>query len=383
MNKFNKLYDLIMQSTMIYEQKHISNLDQVLNSISHLITKYKEYSNGITLYRIKPITQYSDVNRIREALYDENSRYNMPDLSYGVLASFLAFKGDLFLGIGIYAPYKWFNRDKKQAGDKIFWQTVGVVDSHKFRQYLILPDGKHWTSPDQDQWIKNINDKIKEKFIKKYNLKLNPSTGRYDCDGDIIGFTNNDLINYQIPVPLGEVKGSFAGTDKRFDIVSFNRNDGIGTSCSGIETFKNFPTKVGVDFIIGQANIESLEGCPVEVGRNFVLDYARYLKSLMGAPQKVGGHFICAHAYRLTSLVGMPQQFNGDFNLLWDYSLPSLQGGPRTVTGDFNLFKCKNIKSLANAPIRVGGNVNFGQTAIPAAQRAAYKRMIKPKVIKK
>lgn len=60
--------------------------------------------------------------------------------------------------------------------------------------------------------------------------------------------------------------------------------------------------------------IESLKGCPKEVGGDFDCQGCFGLKSLEGAPQKVSGSFHCSYCTNLTSLKGAPQEVGGSFN---------------------------------------------------------------------
>lgn len=63
-------------------------------------------------------------------------------------------------------------------------------DTFKRTYKLIMEelDEKFWE--ERKMWGKDKGDyppeQAAEDFIKKYNLKLNESTGRYDCDGNMV-----------------------------------------------------------------------------------------------------------------------------------------------------------------------------------------------------
>ena len=62
--------------------------------------------------------------------------------------------------------------------------------------------------------------------------------------------------------------------------------------------------------------LESLEGCPKEVGWNFYCFQCPKLESLKGAPQKIGGDFWCNNCSNLKSLEGCPKYVGEGF---WCY----------------------------------------------------------------
>ena len=221
-----------------------------------------------------------------------------------------------------------------------------------------------------------------EDFIKKYNLKLNESTGRYDCDGDMSEIKDPKdryRAGWQIPVPLGVVKGNF--TNVQYSNVP---NDGFVSdhmhtwdSCA-INSFKNFPTRVEgnlVIFINNRSHVETMEGMPEYVGGDCIVDGARFLKSLQGAPKHVGGNFVASHCYSLVNCEGAPQEIGEGVDLTWNYRLVSLKGLPSTINGDLICQKCKSLATLEGAPEKVTGKVMLAGT-ISKAEMNAYKQKV-------
>jgi hypothetical protein len=64
--------------------------------------------------------------------------------------------------------------------------------------------------------------------------------------------------------------------------------------CPKLETLEGCPKEVGWDFYCYKCpKLESLKGCPKEVGWDFWCNNCSNLKSLEGCPKKVGGGFWC------------------------------------------------------------------------------------------
>lgn len=221
-------------------------------------------------------------------------------------------------------------------------------------------------------------------FIKKYNLKLNESTGKYDCDGDMEEIEDPKDRYYdgwQIPVPLGVVKGNFTNVEYH-NVDGVWRTQDIYTwfSCH-FKSFKNFPTRVEGNFVIHVDNhfrATDMTGMPQWVGGDFILDGARYLKTMVGAPSHVGGNFVCSHCYGLTDCTGAPQDIGEGVDLTWNYRLTSLKGLPRVINGDLICDKCKALNDLDHGPIRVTGKIVLAGT-LPKVVQNAWKLRVSGK----
>lgn len=106
--------------------------------------------------------------------------------------------------------------------------------------------------------------------------------------------------------------------------------------------------KIRYDFNVGHGNLESLEGAPVWVGKNFSCS-ANKLRTLEGAPQHVGGSFGCSHN-QLTSLEHSPQRLGESLDCSFN-QLSSLRYCPQEV---WNLFCMDNrLTSLNGAPTKI------------------------------
>ena len=125
-------------------------------------------------------------------------------------------------------------------------------------------------------------------------------------------------------------------------------------------------------FDISNNSLESLEGCPESVLKDFNCSFNN-LKSLLGAPYKVGS-FDCSNN-ELNSLSYCPKEVNESFDCNTNQLL-SIKGSPRTVKGYFDCsnnkigslkggskyidryFNCSNnyLEELAGGPITVGAD---------------------------
>jgi len=65
--------------------------------------------------------------------------------------------------------------------------------------------------------------------------------------------------------------------------------------------------------ISNNERLVSLEGCPKEVGGDFVCVVNYMLETLEGGPEKVGGSFVCSANESLKSLKGCPREVGGSF----------------------------------------------------------------------
>ena len=114
---------------------------------------------------------------------------------------------------------------------------------------------------------------------------------------------------------------------------------------------------VSGDFFCRANDLESLEGCPSEVGGSFHCT-GNQLASLYGCPSEVGGSFYCG-GNNLGSLEGCPSEVGGSF-YCDSNNLTSLEGCPSEVGGDFNcsnnMFKAK--PDFSN--IKIGGTLDVG-----------------------
>ena len=123
------------------------------------------------------------------------------------------------------------------------------------------------------------------RFIGKYNLNEDKVTIHETCadfDMNVIIDSNDDL-----EFKFGKVSGYFDASYIRLKDLKF------------------MPKYVGGDFNISSNWLESFDGCPEEVGGNFIAIGSHNLKSLKGLPKHIGG-------YLYITIPGEPDKFTED-----------------------------------------------------------------------
>ena len=163
------------------------------------------------------------------------------------------------------------------------------------------------------------------------------------------------------------VDSTICGLGNRFDPTTgsmyyANRNEKAEAWLHSIGVY-NYDICDGFVHVVGDVIIDiplnmQLGRLPIQFGYvsgNFICR-ANDLESLVGCPSEVGGNFYC-YGNKLTSLEGGPKEVGGDFNCE-NNMLTALEGGPTEVGGDFlcsyNFFNDDPTRDL---DIHVGGVV--------------------------
>lgn len=71
-----------------------------------------------------------------------------------------------------------------------------------------------------------------------------------------------------------------------------------------------------LDYNCNNTLINSIEGCPEDVGGNFHCHHNPLLKNLIGSPETIGGNFECTRM-DLTSLEGIPKVIGTNLNIYY------------------------------------------------------------------
>lgn len=85
------------------------------------------------------------------------------------------------------------------------------------------------------------------------------------------------------------------------------------------------------DFYVGCKHLESLRGCPREVGEGFSCSFCKGLKNLEGAPKSVRMEFNCSYCESLENFVGAPEHVGQRFNAHGCKNLKSFEGIPKKL----------------------------------------------------
>ena len=167
---------------------------------------------------------------------------------------------------------------------------------------------------------------LKERFLRK-NLGLGKEVliKNWLDEHKITNYTINKDLTIDVD---GTVDLSYSEEEQLPDYIQFGK------------VTKNF-------YIYGCPKLESLGGCPKEVGWSFSCHGCPKLESLEGCPQKVGGDFYCIYCSKLESLEGCPKEVGWGFSCYGCPGLESLEGCPKKVGGDFHCKNC-GIKFTLN-----------------------------------
>ena len=178
----------------------------------------------------------------------------------------------------------------------------------------------------------SVDEKVR-RFIEENNLKWNPKTMSYDCDGDV-RVSEDIVIDGKLKIRFGKISGGF-----------YCRKNGL-------TTLEGAPQEVSGNFDCSINKLTTLEGAPQYVGGGVYCGVNK-LTTLEGAPQKVGVYFNCFNN-QLTTLEGAPKEVGGYFNCS-DNKLTTLEGAPKKVGGDFGCYNNK-LTSLEGAPKKIDGD---------------------------
>lgn len=109
---------------------------------------------------------------------------------------------------------------------------------------------------------------------------------------------------------------------------------------------------------IVDSSLETLEGGPVKVGGDFVINRNKKLKSLVGSPETCMDY--CANdCTTLKSFEGITQDIGGDLFLTGCILVTSFKGLPKTLYGGIDFRNCDAIKRLTGFPKTIHGSVVY------------------------
>lgn len=164
---------------------------------------------------------------------------------------------------------------------------------------------------------------LMNEFIQRHNLK----EGEYKINGNLtldvyhdIQLEDDDRRENKIPFKFGKIDGDFR------------------ISNIPIYSLENSPNEVTGTYMITFTNIKTLEGSPRIVGKNFNVDFNRYLVTLDGSPDKVGGDYKFYSSWNVDDIKGISPEIEG--NVIYSKE----NGTPKFSDEDFR--KYSNIKGM-------------------------------------
>ena len=177
--------------------------------------------------------------------------------------------------------------------------------------------------------MKNIKEV--EKWLDKHEITSYSIAGNLNVNVNGNVNLRNKLKEDVLPVNFEKVNGYFDIADNQ------------------LESLEGCPEIVLKDFDCSSNNLASLFGAPSSVG-DFNCSN-NDLTSLSYAPKEIEGYFNCANN-SITSIEGCPRTIQGYFKCA-NNNLTSLKGGPKYIR---DYFDCSNnkIESLENGPMTVG-----------------------------
>lgn len=164
----------------------------------------------------------------------------------------------------------------------------------------------------------------------------------------------HDIKNYSISSNLnvkvyGSVNLKSKISEQVLPVVFESINGYFDISENNLESLEGCPEIVQKDFNCSNNNLASLFGAPHTVG-DFNCAKNR-LKDLSYSPKKVEGYFNCSDNY-ITSINGSPRTIKGYFKCA-NNDLISLKGGPKYIADYFDCSDNK-IEHLKSGPVTVG-----------------------------
>ena len=121
--------------------------------------------------------------------------------------------------------------------------------------------------------------------------------------------------------------------------------------------------------IAGCDSLQSLEGCPEEVWGNFNCSRNYRLTNLIGGPKRVHRRYTVINCDNLISLEGSPEQC-AYFDCSQNQNLKNLEGASKFVSQDFECNHCSSLTSLIGAPDYVGGNFDCSYCSLTTLEGA-------------
>lgn len=170
-----------------------------------------------------------------------------------------------------------------------------------------------------------------EEFVSKGSTITEEKDGVYNVEGDVY---IQDVDFEKLPVKFNIVTGNFEITGNK-----------------KLETLEGCPREIGNDFRISSCpKLKSLKYSPIIIRHVFYFNNNPSIIDLEGMCQNIDGTILIQHCKNLKSLKGCIQSVKFDFNIANNSSLLSLQYGPKEVGMMYDASNCFNLQSLDGSP---------------------------------
>lgn len=341
---YNTQTNISLKDFLAQNQKYINRNQasdpKYLDSIPEFYDK-EEYSNGVVVYKVQDTKEGMEkVRAIIDAqwgyaanpwcLVARNGQKNSLDAAwdlwrdtYNAYPKQIAFQKGKLLAFNANSTMQtqWWDRNDKPT-DKLKLQDGSFIDTTE----------STFTS---EQTLKRF-------LNKNSNLVLNQQTGRYDSNSGDVYVQCNDIIDNHLPVKFGVIKGNFH----------------IEVRTSQLNSLQGCPIEVGKNCRIEGA-FTTLKGAPRKVGKSFCLSNTLNLESLEGSPEYIGGWYRLNNAPKIRNLEGITQNIQHGITIFECDNLQNLNGLPNTVKDDLCFYKCNKLINLNGCSDVVLGNLQI------------------------
>jgi len=340
------------------ENPKVEELEELIKIYDNLVTKkltkivdinkfksFKEFSTEVNQNkdRQSKTAKKKEVSKDAEVILDNDEFFIISPQTHG--ASCIYGAGTKWCTT-MKDSYEW----DKYISQFVKFYYIRVKDKpEKDRMYKIAvavyPTGNKECFDATDDKI-NFKEVLKlgldEKIFKSDNINLEKLIkswiyGKYEIDKD--GYCNvdgsveiNKWNEERLPIKFGKVREYFYCHNLK------------------LETLEGCPEEVGGDFKCSGNVLINLKGCPKKVGGNFICK-SNKLVTLEYSPKEVNGNFDCSDN-KLTSLKGCSEKIDKDFDCSYN-KLINLNGCPKEIGGDFNCGRNELI-DLEGSPRKVG-----------------------------
>ena len=377
LNGKTKLDELLKANQKYIEREQNKNI--ALDSIPQFSDK-QEYEEGVVVYRIEDSLEgMNAVRKIVDAQWGKKANpwcLITPPMNdawkywctYNGFPKQIAFQNGKLLAFRANRMSKnnlWWNREDQSSEE------------------LETLDGKTLSIPTLKWSPKN---RI-ERLALKWHLIYNKETQRYDSSSNLT-LGNEDLINGEIPVPLGVINGEF---DISYCNELKNLDNGPIHVWGRLNTYR-VPSKVikasqmwknyqneAAQRCIKVNNLKLNKKTYYSNEKVWIWDYMIVDGKLPITFDYVKKDFKCSYNKKLLSLEGFPRQIGGDLDLGNCQNLTSLKGGPRIVKGDYDVWKCKNLADSTGCPEEIGGSFDYRGCPKEFENSADFKRYVSGK----
>lgn len=354
--------------------------DEQKSEAKAFFNKYPSYEKEIDWNKVKSLTWddfkkviYRDRSKDSKNQVKKAIRKGLEGFTEGVDFDVLYegnFKGHPFT---VYQPYCW-EASRMIASNSVpptdtvgEWCTAYQKENSYWKSHTYAEDNSVFAyvcgeSIPTKKVALEINDHLETncdgmdfEFVIEYtNIRFNI----WDKEDNCLDAWDVDDAFFDTITSIGVIEDALANIGKiRNDSISIDPNTGLVTYNDDLTVTEAMVTngKLNVNYhivkgymYVGELDINTLEGFPVEVGGELTLFSLPNLTSLVGAPQKVRSLRITA-CHALKDFTGCPQV--DERIMLSRLDVTSFKGLPKVINGTFDANVLDGVTSLEGVPV--------------------------------